>query len=505
MFTINVSMHWFYWVVLSLAFSCQTDSPAQQSSEATATQPPLFSQRTEDQVEAFLANAPATDSQGPIPGLRVRTSERFRSGDLLAAMIASCVALCLMAPGMYVFYCSIQGLSLNLDGLGKGVSLLCLLALAWVLLFYSLAFSRNAHSYDVLAQEIEVMDRESAPGNLYIGELRNSALSGLGSEWGGGKVRHPLRRVDDRIPHMLFMTLQMMIYLQSVVPLLVVAGKGIGVWPTIPFWLLWSASIYVPLCYWTQGGGWLAECIDASGAVQVHIGIGFTALGLWWIKTPSISLSECTAQSTGLVTGWFLWVTGLLLLAACRSSILHAGWTPDVLNYFLAGCAGHLTWVAFQYKSTSPKVDFLWLFGSIAGIVAIASGSGSVSPGSAIIIGFSGAAAARVAFMSHRYESINMLWIVFAIQGVSAMVGLVMTGIFASANVAGDNLAGKAIFGLLGGNMEQLRVQLLTASISAILACVFGVVSLRVASVLGSILKRLFEEAKVHELAQGQD
>ena len=272
MFTLNISIQWFNWAVLYLAFGCQVGIPVQQESESIQNPAPLLSDRSEDQVEKFLANVPSTESHGPKPGLRVWTSSQFQADDLIVAMLASCIVLCLMAPGTYVFYTSLQGSSLNLESLGKGMSLLCFLALAWVLFIYSLAFSRNAHSYDVLDKEIEVKDRETAPGNVFIGELTNSGLGGLASQWAGGIVRHPLRRMGDRIPHSLFMTLQTMIYLQAIVPLLVVAGKGIGAWPSIPFWLMWSACVYAPLCYWIQGGGWLAECLDAGGAIPVHIG-----------------------------------------------------------------------------------------------------------------------------------------------------------------------------------------------------------------------------------------
>lgn len=495
MFTLNISIQGFHWAALYLAFVCQVGIPVQQESESMQNPPPLISDRTEDQVERFLANVPSIESHGPKPGLLVWTSSQFKAEDLIVAMLASCVVLCLMAPGTYVFYTSLQGSSINLESLGKGMSLLCFLALAWVLFIYSLAFSRNAHSYDVLDKEIQVTDRETAPGNVFIGELTNSGFGGLESQWGGGIVRHPLRRMGDRIPHSLFMTLQMMIYLQSVVPLLVIAGKGIGSWPSIPFWLMWSACVYAPLCYWIQGGGWLAECLDAGGAIPVHIGIGFTALGLAWINSPSSSLSGSAEQSTGLITGWILWVGGIFFFTACRSAMNHRGWTPDLLNVFMGGCAGQLTWMVFHYKTIGPKINSLWLFGPIAGMIAVSSGSASISPGFAAIVGVFGAVAARVALMARREQSINMLWLLFAIHGVSAFVGLVMTGILASTEIAGNDTAGKPIVGLLGGSLEPLRVQLLTATISAILACFGGIVLLRVAQVVGAILKRLFADS----------
>jgi len=474
--------------LLSVAlFSQGTMLVAQDPIPAT----PMVSDRDEDQVERFLANVPQSESQAPIPGLMVWQSDDFSSGDILAVVIASCVALCLIAPGAYVFYSALQGASLNLESLGKSVSLLCMLAIAWVLLFYSLAYSRNAHTYGVIDREVQVVDRKIAPGNVLIGEPTHSAFGGLGSSWGAGVVRHPLRRLGDRVPHILFMTFQMMIYLQAVVPLCLVASKGIGEWSAIPFWLLWSVGVYVPLCYWTQGGGWLAECVDASGTIPVHLAIGFTSLGLWWIKMPSNSLVETASHPTGLVTGLLMWISGMLVLSGCRT-LLDPGWTPDLTNYFLAGCMGHLTWAGLQFKASGNRGSLLWLFGPITGMVAVSSGSASVAPEFAIVIGCLGSLAARMTLFWKRGEAVSLLWLVFAVHGVSALSGLILTGVFASVEVAGNDIAGKAIVGLLHGNIELLRVQFLTGSVSAMVAFVGGMLIWQVSRFFGAILKQLF-------------
>ena len=466
--------------------------------------PPLFQEtaappitdRTEDQVAKFLANVPTSEPSGPVPGLHVWRSEVFRSGDILTVVVAICVALCLMTPGVYLFYSSLQGASLNLESLSKSVSLLCILAMAWVLLFYSLAFSRNAHTYGVLDREIDVMDRNIAPGNIYIGELTHSAFGGLGSMWAAGNVQHPLRRMGDQVPHILFMTFQMMIYLQAIVPLCIVASKGIGEWAAIPFWLLWSVGVYVPLCYWTQGGGWLAECVDASSAIPVHLAIGFTALGLWWIKTQSNALVEKASHPIGLVTGWLLWIAGMLVLGGCRT-LMDPGWTPDLPNFFLAGCMGHLTWAGLQFKASGNRGSLLWLFGPITGMVAISSGSASVSPEFAIVIGFLGSFAARLTLLIRKNEPVSLLWLVFAVHGVSALAGLILTGVFASPEVAGNDISGKPIVGLFNGNVELLRVQLLTGAVSGVVAFMGGILIMPLASFFGAILKRFFKHSIV--------
>lgn len=487
-------MIWLNSFILCLSCLLQSNDAIQQDEDTFASPPPLplIRERTEDQVTQFLANAPPGESTGTSVGLKLYTSSKFDVGNLFVVVFASCVCISMLAPGAYIFYNALQGTKLDIDSVGKGAGLLCLLSFAWILFIYSLAFSRNAHSYDVVDSEINVIDRDSASGSVFIGEFTHIGIRGLGPNWGGGNVRYPLRRVNDRIPHMMFMTFQMMVFLQCVVPLMVVAGKGIGRWSSISFWLLWSSCIYATLCYWTQGGGWLSDCIDAGAAVPVHLSIGFTALGLSFLKSPSDNFLGARFQARDASLGLLLWVMGSLFVAACRSAMISAWSTPDFLNLFLSGNAGLLTWLVIQSKYARFQENYPWLLGPMAGVVAISSGSASVSPGTAILVGVLGTLVTCMTLHTRGDRPVTMLWLLFAIHGTSAFAGLLATGVFASADVAGHDVAGKPIVGLLGGDFEQLRVQFLAASLSAFLSFAGSIVLLRVAQFFGIALERIF-------------
>ena len=45
---------------------------------------------------------------------------------------------------------------------------------------------------------------------------------------------------------------------------------------------IWSLLVYVPVCHWLWGGGWLAElgAIDFAGGIVVHTTSGIAALSL---------------------------------------------------------------------------------------------------------------------------------------------------------------------------------------------------------------------------------
>lgn len=454
---------------------------------------PDISERTEDQVEAMLALAPPSNEAAAVPGLRPVMSSRFAIGDSLAVLLGSCACLCLLAPGGYVFYASMQRESLNLEVLGKGLCLLSILSLAWVLFIYSLAFSRNAHSYDAAAIEIEVMDREQAPGNLFIGDLNHAGFGGLASNWGAGRLRFPLRRPVDRVPHIYFMTLQMTIFLQAIVPLVVVSSvRVVDRWRVLPFWLMWSTFVYAPLCYWVQGGGWLADCLDSGCAIPNHLSIGFTALGLMLFKRQASESQTVMVNDIALSIGALLLIAGSLILAATRTMILHPWPTPYFLNMFLAGASGLLLWVGLQKRNARPGNWHDWPLGALSGLVAISPGCSLVEPGCAIIVGLVGALVSYMLIYSSTANRNNMLWLVFSIHGAGALVGLVLVGVFASADVAGIDVTGKAIMGLTSGNTEQIRTQVLTGGIAAVTALLGGILLPLLAMPIGVVLRVLF-------------
>jgi Amt family ammonium transporter len=462
----------------------------QNSTESSP--PPLFSERTEDQVARLLANAPPGEDDGSQTGLKVFRSDRFSTGHQLAFLIASCACLCLIAPGSLMIFSAVQGAghASMQEKISQVVVTLGLLSLSWILFVYSIAFSRNAHSYDIQQHEIQVLDRASAPGNLFIGDLNNWGMRGLLSEWGGEFVSHPMRRAGDSIPHSLFMTFQMMLFLQAVAPLLAIFSGSLKGWTAFPLWLLWSVFVYSPLCYWTLGGGWLADCEDAGATVPLHIAVGFTALGLSFFKQRLTESIQPSAGQSLLPTGGLLFLGGSLLVAGCRS-VSSAPWpTLDLLNVFLGGVVGVLIWLlAAQRSHHMLAID--WPLGMISGIVSVTAGCASMPPTSAIIVGVVGVVACCLVLNTRRSRP-TVYWLLFATYGVSGVVGLTLAGVFSSPDIGGADIAGRPIVGLIAGDLELLRVQLLTAAVSAMLAFGGGLVLPHIAAAIGYVLQMLF-------------
>ena len=487
------------------------------SSESLPT--PLFGERTEDQVERLLANAPPGEHDGSQTGLKAFVAERFSTGHQVAFFIASCASLCLLLPGAFLVFSCLQRSMFAPERMVSIAAILSLLSLAWILFIYSLAFSRNAHSYDVQQREVQVIDRETAPGNLFIGDLNHAALKGLLSEWGGGLVRHPLRRAGDTVPHSLFMIFQLTVFLQAVIPLLAVANRQLNGWSTFVLLLAWSVLVYAPLCYWTRGGGWLADCVDAGGSVSIHIAVGFTALGLSWFRLDSAAnrptdireaednrfqdkgvgsnrdaLQRTQANSWLIIAGGLMYLAGSLLVAGCRS-VSSAPWpTFDFVNIFVGSVTGLLMWLLIAQRS-STVMPTGWPLGMIAGVVSVTAGCASVTPTSTIVVSTLGTLACCIAVSlggNKNGSSVSASWLLFAVFGVSGVVGVALTGVFASPEIAGADIAGKPIVGVIAGNHELVRLQVLVAAVASVVASVAGLVLPYISVLIGFVLERIF-------------
>jgi ammonia channel protein AmtB len=185
-----------------------------------------------------------------------------------------------------------------------------------------------------------------------------------------------------------------------------------------------------------------------------------------------------------------LYLGGNLLLAACRS-VTHAPWpTFDFLNVFLGGVSGLLLWLLFAMRSR--RIDAVdWPLGMISGIISVTAGCSSMPPSSAIIVAAIGVFLCCLVLSFHG-PTPSIHWLLFAVHGASGVAGLVLAGIFSSPEIAGSDVAGKPIVGFVAGNVELLRVQLLTATVTAMVAFAGGVVLPPVARVIGTVLERLF-------------
>ncbi|MDR3038518.1 MAG: ammonium transporter [Candidatus Adiutrix sp.] len=337
----------------------------------------------------------------------------------------------LMVPGLALFYGGLVKRQNVLSTTMHSFILLGLGSLVWAAIGYSLAFGGDL-------------------GGL-IGGFDHVFLKGVGLEPDGP---------TDTIPHVLFMTFQMMF--ACLTPALISGAyaeriKFSAMWV---FSLLWLIFIYSPLAHWVWGGGWLAQlgALDFAGGAVVHMSSGAAALAAAHAlgRRRSLEYGEngphnlpLTLLGAGLLWfGWFGFNAGSALAAnGLAGSALAAT--------HLATAAAVIGWLVAETRHTGKPTTFGAGSGALAGLVAITPGAGFVSPVNAIIIGFIGGIVCYGGvLLKSRFKYDDALDVV-GIHGFGGTWGALATGLWASEAVGGVN-------GLFYGQPRQLWIQFIS-------------------------------------------
>jgi Amt family ammonium transporter len=235
--------------------------------------------------------------------------------------------------------------------------------------------------------------------------------------------------------------------------------------PAIFFLFLWSTFVYDFVAYWNWApNGWLRTlgALDFAGGSPVHISSGASGLALAYVvgkrhgyghqQFKPHNLSSVFLGTALLWFGWFGFNGGSALAANSRAIIA-------VVNSNLAACAGGLTWVLLDYYQQHHFSAFGFCSGAIAGLVSITPAAGFVYPWAALIFGVLGAICCELFIrVKHRLGFDDALD-AFGVHGVGGLIGGLLTGIFASKQVA--SLDGTVIpGGWIDGNYMQLVYQL---------------------------------------------
>lgn len=237
------------------------------------------------------------------------------------------------------------------------------------------------------------------------------------------------------------------------------------------FGALWIAGVYGPLALWLWGGGWLANlgCLDFAGGAVIHISAGITALVTAMFAGPRKGYGRVemipnhlpfSFLGAGLLwVGWFGFSTG-------AAPVSMTAVTSAFVATQMSCVAAALTWMAAEWFQRDKPTALGMASGAVAGLVAIASGAGYVSPLSAVVIGVG---AGGLCYMAVNYVKLILGYDdsldVFGMHGVGGIWGMVATGLFASTetNPAGSD-------GLFFGYPYQFFVQVVAAIVAAVFA-----------------------------------
>lgn len=213
------------------------------------------------------------------------------------------------------------------------------------------------------------------------------------------------------------------------------------------FSTLWLIIVYMPVCHWILGGGWLADLgvMDFAGGIVIHVNAGVAALvtalvlgkrkGFPTTPMPPHNMPMVVTGAGMLWVGWFGFNAGSALTADGAAGMA-------MLVTHIGAAAGSLTWMFIEWiKFGKPSVLGI-VTGMVAGLGTIMPASGFVGPAGALAIGVT---AGLVCFYATQYIKrslkIDDSLDVFPVHGVGGITGSLLTGVFAASSLGGLGLA----------------------------------------------------------------
>ncbi|ASK36423.1 ammonia channel protein [Alcanivorax sp. N3-2A] len=389
--------------------------------------------------------APLTLALTLLPSLAL--ADTLERSDTAWILTATALVLFMTLPGLGLFYGGLVRAKNVLSVLMQCFAIACGVSLLWMLVGYSLAFT------------------DGGAANAWIGGFDQVFLAGMTRDTLAGNVPQSL--------HALF---QMTFAI--ITPALIVGAfaERMRFGAMLGFSLLWVLAVYVPVCHWVWGGGWLAQLglYDFAGGTVVHITAGVAALVAalvlgrrkgWPGQGMMPHNMTMTVTGAGMLwVGWFGFNGGSALTADGNAAMA-------MLVTHLSAASGSLAWLAME-KIKFGKPSALGIAtGMVAGLGTITPASGYVGPGGGVVIG---AAAGVICF--YMVLLVKQTWRiddsldVFPVHGVGGMLGTVLAGVFASTELgvfSGYGFA-KPDYGML----QQVGVQVL----GVVVTCVYTAV-----------------------------
>jgi Amt family ammonium transporter len=206
--------------------------------------------------------------------------------------------------------------------------------------------------------------------------------------------------------------------------------------------------------------------LDFAGGTVVHISAGCAALaGALLLKRRQVHLEQKEIPpanvpyvliGTGLLWfGWFGFNAGSALGANALSVSAFA--TTNT-----AAAAAGLSWMFFDVLRGKKPSVIGFCVGAVVGLVAITPGAGFVAIPQSIFIGVVAAIISNVAVYYKQKSTLDDTLDVFPCHGLGGMVGMLLTGVFATkaVNAAGND-------GLFYGNASFFFTQVKAMAIAA--------------------------------------
>jgi Amt family ammonium transporter len=401
----------------------------------------------------------AADPVSTTPQLQpsVATQVTINTGDNAWLLASSALVLMMTAPGLILFYGGLVRSKNVLSTMMHSLILMALISVVWMVYGYSMAFSS---------------------GNAFCGNpLTNLFLKGVGAA--------PDADYAATIPAQTFMLFQMMFAIITPALISGAVAERVKFKAYVAFMLLWITLIYLPLCHmvWGKGGffnwsgGGQIPVLDFAGGTVVHISSGVSALVFALVigKRDGFPHQQMVPHNvvlsligTGLLwVGWFGFNAGSALNAGSLATSAFAA------THFSAAAAA-LSWAALEWKLKGKPSVLGAAAGMVAGLATITPASGFVTVPAAFCIGLVAGvvcylAVTKIKSVCGYDDSLD----VFGVHGIGSVIGMLMLGFFASAEVnpaIATTFKANGVAVSLAGSSHQFFNQLIGVAFTVALA-----------------------------------
>ncbi len=350
-------------------------------------------------------------------GSPTRADELLNSADTAWILTSTGLVLFMTVPGLALFYGGLVRTKNVLSVLVQCFAVTSLVSILWMVAGYSLALTDGGGS------------------QAWLGGMSRLFLLGLTAE-----------SLTGNLPESVFCMYHLTFAVFA--PALMIGGcvERMKFSAMLWFTMFWTLLVYVPVCHWMWGGGWLAElgAMDFAGGVVVHTTAGTAALTAAWMVGPRRGFPHTltpphnltlTATGAGILwVGWHGFSAGSALMANGAAGIA-------MLTTHIAATVGALVWMAVEWLRFGRPTLLGIVTGMIAGLGIISPAAGFVGPLGALAMGI---VAGVVCFFAihwiKRKLSIDDALDVFPVHGVGGMLGSLLTAPFAAELLGGGGI-----------------------------------------------------------------
>lgn len=389
------------------------------------------------------------------------TESKLDTGDTAWLLVSTALVL-LMTPGLAFFYGGMVRKKNVISTMLQSFICMGLITVLWVVFGFSLAFGEDVGGMGIIGNPSTFFMMKGMVGN---------------ASWS----------LMPTVPLVLFAMFQLKFAV--ITPALITGAfaERIRFNSYLLFLCLFMIFIYVPLAHatWHPDGIFFKKgVLDFAGGTVVHMSAGWAALA------SAIFLKSRTApEHTPARISYVILGTGLLWFGWFGFNAGSAGGAGPLAATALAttttaSAAAAMAWVFFDmFRGKKPSAVGACI-GAVVGLVAITPAAGFVTVPHSLVIGTVAAVVSNLVVIWRSRTNLDDTLDVFPCHGVGGMVGMLLTGVFASQTVNSANTTGN---GLYYGESGLFIIHLVTLVAVSVFAFVGSYILLLVTNMISPL------------------